>query len=142
MKKKSRRLGLYKKDAISSYSIFIRTRDCIRTTGTTMWGLCITCDRRYHFKVLQAGHFIPGRRNANLFYERGCHAQCYNCNVNLKGNFLNYLRAIIRLYGQQIIEELESNNKLIVKYKKHDYISIMNEYKEKTKKLKEQVGLC
>lgn len=92
------------------YSLFIRTRDCLRTTGCTSWGLCISCGKRYHIKLLQAGHFIPGRHNANLYYDRGCHAQCYNCNVNLKGNTLAYMDALIRTYGEGIIAELRAND--------------------------------
>lgn len=98
------------------FSPFVRVRDCLRTTGCSSWGLCITCDKRYHIKLLQAGHFIPGRHNANLFYERGCHAQCYYCNITLKGNTLAYMDALIKLYGEGIIDELRQNDKKIVKF--------------------------
>ena len=90
-------------------------RDCLRTTGCTSWGLCITCGKRYHIKLLQAGHFIPGRHNANLFSERGTHAQCYNCNINLKGNSLEYRRKIIELYGEGADLELEEEARQIKK---------------------------
>ena len=98
------------------FSKYIRTRDCLLTTGCTSWGLCITCGKRYHFKLLQAGHFISGRHNANLFSERGTHAQCYNCNLNLKGNTLIYRRKIIELYGKGVDEDLEEIDKQIYKF--------------------------
>lgn len=134
-KKKSRRKGLYKEDAWNAFSKFIRLRDCYRTTGTSAWALCISCNKRYHFKTLQAGHFIPGRNQANLFYERGCHAQCYNCNCTLKGNTLKYMDALIKLYNKNIIEELRENERLTVQYKTHDYIYITHLYKHKYKEL-------
>lgn len=99
------------------FSLYIRTRDCLRTTGCRSWGLCISCGKRYHIKLFQAGHFIPGRHNSNLFYERGTHAQCYNCNINLKGNTLNYMDALVKLYGDGIIKELRENDKIIKQYK-------------------------
>ena len=109
MKKKT--VAKKKKKVWESFSRYIRLRDCLRTTGCTSWGLCITCGKRNHFKLLQAGHFVPGRHNANLFSERGVHAQCYNCNVNLKGNTLEYRRKIIGLYGAGTDVELEKIDK-------------------------------
>ena len=100
MRKKS--VSKLKKKLWALFSLRRRMEDCLRTTGCTSWGLCFTCSRRYHLKLLQAGHFIPGRHNSNLFYERGVHAQCYNCNINLKGNTLNYMDVLIKLYGEAV----------------------------------------
>ena len=105
-----------KKDVWVVFSRYIRMRDCLLTTGCTSWGLCITCSKRYHFKLLQAGHFISGRHNSNLFSEKGTHAQCYNCNLNLKGNTLIYRRKIIELYGKGVDEDLEEIDKQIKKF--------------------------
>ncbi len=101
-----------KKKAWSIFSLYKRAKDCLRTTGCASFGLCITCGKRYHIKLLQAGHFVPGRHNSNLFYERGVHAQCYNCNINLKGNTLEYRRKIIELYGEGADLEIEANARL------------------------------
>src|SRR3990167_8214756 len=106
-KKKKPTLSSVKKKAWVLFSQYIRMRDCLRTTGCSSFGLCITCSKRYHIKLLQAGHFIPGRHNANLFSEEGVHAQCYNCNINLRGNTLEYRRQIIKLYGKGYDEVLE-----------------------------------
>ena len=114
MKKKT--VAKAKKKVWTVFSVYIRMRDCLRTTGCTSWGLCITCGKRNHFKLLQAGHFIPGRHNANLFSEKGVHAQCYNCNVNLRGNTLEYRRKIIELYGEGVDEELEETDKQVRKF--------------------------
>ena len=105
-----------KKKVWPLFSQYIRMRDCLKTTGCTSFGLCITCGKRYHIKLLQAGHFISGRHNANLFSERGTHAQCYNCNINLRGNILEYRRKIIELYGDGADIELETEAGQIKKY--------------------------
>ena len=118
------------------FSLFIRTRDCLRTTGCASWGFCMTCGKRYHIKLLQAGHFLPGRHNSNLFYERGCHAQCYNCNINLKGNTMAYMDALIKLYGKGIIEELRENDKITKQYKLPELEALMEHYKYLLDKLK------
>lgn len=118
------------------FSEYIRKRDCLITTGCMDWGLCITCGKRYHYKLLQAGHFVSGRRNGNLFSERGVHAQCYNCNINLKGNTLEYRRQVIKLYGEGADLELEKEAKTLKQYKTFELESMIVEYKQKIKELK------
>ena len=88
-----------KKKAWEWFSKYIRLRDALLTTGTKDRARCITCNKEYPaFGVgcLQAGHFIPGRANAVLYNEDACYAQCYNCNINLGGNWPEYITALRR----------------------------------------------
>ena len=133
MKKPTKRS--LKKKCWEAFSRYIRTRDCIRTTGCPDWGLCITCGKRYHFKLFQAGHFISGRHLSNLFSERGTHAQCYNCNINLKGNTLEYRRQIIKLYGEGVDLELEATARQNRQIKPFEYIEMIDRFKQKTEEL-------
>ena len=126
---------LLKKKLWTIFSLYIRMRDGLRTTGSKDWSLCITCSRRYHLKLLQAGHFITGRHNANLFSEKGTHAQCYNCNINLKGNTLEYRRKIIELYGKGADIELEKKAKEIKQFTVPELNKMIENYKEKLKNL-------
>ena len=130
---KDRSVAKVKKGAWAIFSKCIRMRDCLLTTGCASWWLCITCGKRYHIKLLQAGHFIPGRHNANLFSERGTHAQCYNCNINLKGNSLEYRRKIIELYGEGADLELEEEARQIKKFTIPDLEELMASLKGKIK---------
>lgn len=117
------------------FSKYIRTRDCLETTGCASFGLCITCFKRYHFKLLQAGHFIPGRHNSNLFSEKGTHAQCYNCNINLRGNTLEYRRQVIRLYGEGsdvILEEMARETR---KFTRDDLEELKRYYQQKIREI-------
>lgn len=136
-KPKKKSLAKVKKKCWDIFSIFVRMRDCLKTTGSTEWGLCITCGKRYHFKMLQAGHFIAGRHSSNLFSERGVHAQCYNCNINLKGNTLEYRRAIIKLYGEGADLELEEEARRIKKFTIPELEEMMIDYKQRIAELKE-----
>ena len=134
-KPKKKTISKAKKETWDAFSKYIRMRDCLRTTGCTSWGLCITCNKRLHFKMLQAGHFIPGRHNANLFNEKGCHAQCYNCNMNLRGNTLEYRRKIIELYGAGWDEVLEQRARQTVKYSVKDLEEKKEEYQTLIKEM-------
>ncbi len=117
------------------FSLWVRMRDCLETTGCTSWGLCVTCGKRYHIKLLQAGHFISGRHNANLFSERGTHAQCYNCNINLRGNTLPYRRRIIELYGVGADEELERAERELLKFTVQGLDDLRRHYENEIAKL-------
>ncbi len=64
-----------KKKAWDAMSIYIRTKECLETTGLPFVGVCFTCDKRFHIDALDAGHFVSGRRNAVLFEENGVHIQ-------------------------------------------------------------------
>lgn len=137
-KPKRKTIRQLKKVAWDLFSKYTRLCDCLRTTGCPAFGLCITCGKRYHFKLLQAGHFIPGRHNANLFNERGCHAQCYNCNVNLRGNTLEYRRQIISLYGEGADEEIEAEARQIKKFSPVELEELIENLKQKIEELNER----
>jgi len=134
-KPKKKTISKAKKETWEVFSKYIRMRDCLKTTGCSSFGLCITCEKRYHIKMLQAGHFIPGRHNANLFSEKGCHAQCYNCNINLKGSTLEYRRKIIELYGEGWDEVLEERARQTVKYSVKDLEERKAEYQALIKEM-------
>ena len=111
-------------------------RDCLETTGLTDYGKCITCGKIVPRTLLQAGHFIAGRHSSTLFSERGTHAQCYNCNINLKGNTLNYRRAVIKLYGEGADLELEAEERETKKYTIPELEEMKVDYKERIEQLK------
>lgn len=134
-KKRQPKISTLKKKAWKVFSEYIRLRDCLLTTGLADYGKCITCQKTIPKSLLQAGHFISGRHNANLFSERGTHAQCYNCNINLRGNTLEYRRQIIKLYGKGADEELEREARQIVKFTVSDLEALKKDLQEKIAKL-------
>lgn len=95
-----------KKKLWKIFSIYIRMRDCLKTTGTTTHGLCCTCGADKPISQLQAGHFIPGRADSILFDPSGVHAQCYRCNIKRQGEWLKYFRFMEKKYGREFVLEL------------------------------------
>ena len=118
-----------------AFSPYIRLRDCMRTTGSLKYGECFTCSDTLPFNELDAGHFIPGRHNGNLFSERGCHAQCRTCNRFKDGNVLEYRRQVVELYGEGVDLELEEEARQIVKFTVDGLLELEAEIKEKIKLL-------
>jgi hypothetical protein len=89
----------------------------------------------------QAGHFVPkgnGGKSGVYYDERNVHCQCYNCNEWLEGNRLEYNDYMLRMFGQDVIDELRLKDKLPRPHKIDEY-GIM--YREKLKELKKKYGL-
>ena len=135
-KRKNWTLTRWKKEFWRVFSIFIRMRDK---------GVCVTCQKKlpdYYdrygnllpgWKSGQAGHFITAK-NCGLalyFHEKNVHCQCHHCNINLSGNWLEYEKAIIRKYGQEVCDDLKDLKwSGDVKYSKQDYEDLIAEYED------------
>lgn len=120
-----------KQKAWKAFSDYIRTRDSIKTTGTTTHCVCITCNKNFEYKNIQAGHFVGGRTGSILFDEELVFGQCVGCNVFLKGNYDAYNLVMLKKFGgEKVIEFLERKNE-VVQYKASDYQAIIKKYEKK-----------
>lgn len=139
MAKKKTERQKAKEQAWKAFSIYIRTRDCIRFSGSPDTGICVTCKRRYHFKQLQAGHFISGRGNAVLFDERLVYSQCIGCNGNPPmgkgGNYVEYFVWMESEWGREKIDEFRALKATTKIYKTYDFLELEQKFKEKTEAL-------
>jgi hypothetical protein len=128
--KKSRRakrptVGQLKKNAWKEFSIYIRTRGA----DDNGFNVCCTCGIKKFWKDLQAGHFIRGRLNANLFDERGVWPQCYSCNIGAQGNVVVYYKWMLEKFGQEVIDELLAQNNVTRKWLPGELVGLIEKYK-------------
>lgn len=101
------------------FSLYIRYRDSLKTTGTLTECACVTCGRVKPTRArngIQAGHFYPGRHNAIIYDRRNCAGQCIWCNRDLKGNWPAYYDFMLRTYGQAVIDELKARDREVVSW--------------------------
>lgn len=122
-----------KRDTWNAFSRYIRVRDCLKTTGTTEAGKCFTCGFITEYRHLQAGHFIPGRKNAYLYDEEQVHGQCMKCNLWLKGNWVPYYQNMIAEFGKEKVEAMIAKKYEVKRYTEVDLISLKAQYDEKYK---------
>lgn len=115
------------------FSRYIRYRDCLRTTGATSQGRCVTCDRQYPFNTLQAGHFISRVSYATRYDERNVHAQCPSCNLFKKGNIDEYFVRMEQMYGREVVDELLSLKHSSRRFKRYEIEELVIYYREKNK---------
>lgn len=90
---------------------------------------CATCVVVAHWTQLQAGHFIRGRLNANLFDERGCAPQCYGCNIHRQGDVVTFYKMMLLKYGQEVIDELILQNNQTKKWMAGELAGLLDHYK-------------
>jgi len=114
-----------KNRAWREFSVFIRRR------GTDERGYvkCVTCSVVKHWTVMHAGLFVSGRGNSILFDERGCWAQCFNCNVTFCGNLSAYEKVMQEKFGQKVVDELKSQRDKTVKWLPDELKSIEGHYR-------------
>lgn len=99
-------LSKYKKELDRLFSLYIRYRDI---------GQCFTCPKKDNPKKMQNGHFVPRQYLAVRYDERNNNCQCYACNMLYNGQPSAYAINLKKLYGPNIVEELEVKRREITK---------------------------
>lgn len=102
-------LKILKSKATHAFQRWIVLRDCDKYALNGMFAPCYTCGKVKHFFDLQGGHYKSGRGNAILFDERGCHAQCKQCNCWPERYDVptKYKAHMLEEYGQEVVDEFE-----------------------------------
>ena len=137
-KTKKKGIKYWKKKAWNVFSQYVRLRDALRTTGDSIYANCCSCGKPYPISGVgccQAGHYVNGRTHALLFREKGVHAQCYNCNQTLKGNWVEYDRFMIDTYGWEVANEEKQAKYSNLRYTAADLEEIYEKYKRKLEEL-------
>ena len=127
-KKTSKRI--LKKKAWEWFSRYIRLKD----SDDYGFANCVTCSQRYHWKELQAGHFVPGRCNSILFEESGVHPQCRRCNYN-EGNGPEYFIFMEKKYGREEIDRLRALRHQQRKFSEPELLDMIEDFKERANEL-------
>ena len=94
-----------KKKAWKAFSDYIRMRDCLKTTGTKDFCVCVTCGKRVPYSKIQAGHAIGGRGNSILLHPDLVHGQCDGDNMNGERHYAAYSVYMIKTYGMDKWQE-------------------------------------
>ena len=117
------------------FAVWVRMRDCLKTTDSLEYGECVSCNRTLPFAELDAGHFIP-KKSGNYFSERGVNGQCRRCNRYLSGNQLPYRREIIERYGDGVDLELEEEAHQSVRFTVQGLKELRKHYQAEIQKLR------
>lgn len=92
-------------------------------------------------KRLTAGHYVPDRSKYLLFDEEGVHAQCVQCNIYKKGNWVPYRKFMIETYGEETANRIEANKDRTGSWSIPELQEKQLEYKEKYRALAKSIGI-
>lgn len=110
---------------------YARLRDCFGDTGTG----CISCGQWTPYEKLDGGHFIPTTSSDIRFDERNVNAQCQRCNRFLHGNPRHYYKGMLRKFGQDVVDDLESREFVSKKWTREELLAIRKYYNDKIKRI-------
>lgn len=92
------------------FSLYIRLKDA----DPLGYNYCYTCNKKFYYKDLQAGHGLSGRGNSILFDIDLVKPQCPRCNLFLGGNYDAFHTKLIKEHGLKWFEnklKLKKQNK-------------------------------
>ena len=110
------------------YSKYIRQKAVYNNEGLAK---CYTCDKVKHWKSMDCGHYVSRRILSTRYFEKNTKIQCKKCNVFQEGNKPRYALELQKEYGKEILEELDSLSRILVKYDKNKLSNMIMHYKKK-----------
>jgi hypothetical protein len=145
-KPKSRRQKLKEQtfDWLSKYVRFKAAIDFAKRcpSAGNEYAPCCTCSIVKNVKHAHGGHFIGrgiGGQSGVYFDVRNVNFQCKRCNAFLQGNYDEYKKFMLDKYGQEVIDELKTKDK-VNSYTNVDIEALGIVYKREFEKLVEMIG--
>ena len=92
---------------------------------------CVTCNKTFHWKAIQAGHFMSRKHYSIRWDERNVKPQCVACNVYRAGEQYKYSIFL----GKELSNVLYLQSKEIVKFTNYELEDMINDYSERLKKI-------
>jgi len=112
------------------FSVYIRNKGSIDGYNN-----CYTCKGNFNIKELHAGHYLSRVFTYVRWNEVNVKPQCYNCNINLRGNSVVFRKNLVNEYGEDVISDLEKSKNKLLKLSKYElfekcqqYLSLNNEH--------------
>lgn len=87
---------------------------------------CVTCGYSYHWKDIQAGHYVSRSWLGLRWSMENVFPQCVRCNIFLKGNKELFALFLVRKFGANYLELLEQKKRRITKMSVSDYQDLIS----------------
>jgi len=126
-----------KKELDKWFSLYIRLRD------SNEYGMvqCFTSGRVYHYKQIQAGHFMSRRHLSTRWNEQNVQPQSAADNLFGQGEQWKFGLALDSKYGIGTSRELQELSKQTVKKTRYEYEEDIRYYKAIVNNLKKEKGI-
>lgn len=134
MKKQKSRSKLVK-DLDAVYSKYIRLSKL--TNGSN--NICVCCGKEENWKKMQNGHYCSRTHYNTRWMDMNCHPCCIGCNVFKSGNYPEYTRYMLEVYGAEALKELIAESKKIIKIANYEIEEQIEKYTKIVNKLMEKI---
>lgn len=130
LKEKVKTLSQYEAEAKKAFQKYIRLRDEAEN--------CISCNTSAATEWHASHYFDCNKYSGLIFNEKNVHKSCKQCNVFWHGNIPEYRKGLIKRYGNEYVEQLESlsDEKRVYKWSREELIAKKLQYEIKIKELK------
>lgn len=92
---------------------------------------CVTCGKQFHWKKIQAGHFMSRKHYSTRWLEENVKPQCVGCNMFKSGEQYKFSKYL----GNKLAEELYKKSQEITKFTNVELQELIDLYTTKVKKL-------
>ena len=105
----------------------------IRLSNADSKGMCtcVTCTKQFHWKNIQAGHFMSRKHYSTRWNENNVKPQCVGCNMFKSGEQYKYSLFL----GSELANDLYLKSKELVKFTSQDIQDMIDNYNSKLKLL-------
>jgi len=92
---------------------------------------CVTCSKKFHWKEIQAGHFMSRKHFSIRWSEENVKPQCKRCNIFGQGEQYKYSLYLGNNLSQKLLEE----SRELRKFTNIELEEMISDYSDRLKKL-------
>jgi len=131
MIRKSKNLKMAFKKCDRYFSKYVR----LKYADKNGYVKCYTCGRKFHWKKIDAGHFITRDAKNTRYDEENIRPQCSTCNRFKSGKTAEFALHLLKELGRKNFEALIFRGNQIKQWKVWEIDELSQKYSEKVKEL-------
>ncbi len=100
---------------------------------------CVSCNKWFHWKDMQGGHWIERGKQATKIMEENIHPQCKGCNqygmrhrTHVREGYSKFMRD---MYGDDFCDQMLVDSKKPIKYFRPDLEDMVKDLRRKNREL-------
>jgi len=104
---------------------------------------CVSCNKWFHWKDMQGGHWIERGKQATKIMEENIHPQCKGCNqygmrhrTHVREGYSKFMRD---MYGDDFCDQMLIDSRKPVKYFRPDLEDMVKDLRKKNKERESQL---
>jgi len=104
---------------------------------------CVSCNKWFHWKDMQGGHWIERGKQATKIMEENIHPQCKGCNqygmrhrTHVREGYSKFMRD---MYGDDFCDQMLIDSKKPIKYFRPDLEDMVRELRKKNRELEDAI---